>query len=253
MLFGYGRAMHTSIWAESLAFLFPHTCPICEQGEVDTDRGVCPDCEATLHWFLPPWCDICGRPLDAGGETDLPCSDCLAEPPVFQSGRSIMAWDGAVKGAVARLKYGRRFHLGSALAACFVHLLPEYLNPFQYDLILAVPLHPSRLRWRGFNQAQLLAGHIGRQFRVPLAPRLLRRVRDTPPQAGLDREERLANLTEAFQVAVPRKVHGQRILLVDDVMTTGMTLSACAAALLAAGADRVDTLTLARALPGRAP
>jgi ComF family protein len=237
---------------EGISFFFPRRCPFCD-GDQPLEWGVCMDCETTLPWFEPPWCAACGRPLDAGGTLVALCSDCLENRPVYDHGYSVVAYEDTVQQAITRLKYGRDATMGPALGAVLLRLLPATVNPFVYDCVAAVPLHRQRLRWRGFNQALLLAGVVSRKFRLPLRRRLLERIRATPAQAGLDREGRMANLAAAFAVPDRSHVEGKTLLLVDDVMTTGMTLEVCAQALKEAGAKRVDVLTVARALPGRGP
>jgi ComF family protein len=245
--------MLTDIVIEGLRFFFPVICPFCNRSEVEGSRGACPDCDRSLDWFEPPWCVRCGRPVDAGGSPEVLCGDCVAFPPVFDAGRAALTYAEPVQKAITKLKYGRDAKLAVALGDVLLHVVPEHLNPFAYDFITAVPLHPKRLRWRGFNQALLIAETLGRRFRVPLQREAIARVRETPAQAGLDRAARLANLSEAFHAPRPHRIAKKRVLLIDDVVTTGMTLSACAAALKVAGAERVDTLAVARSLPGRAP
>lgn len=144
--------------------------------------------------------------------------------------------------AILRLKYAERPDLGPRLGLAMVGAAGGSRGAI--DLVVPVPLHPKRLAERGYNQAALLAAPVAAALEVPLAPRLLRRRSDTPRQAILDRGARMANVREAFVAREP--AHGKRILLVDDVRTTGATLGACAAALRAAGASRVDTLALAQ-------
>ncbi len=246
---------------EWFAFFAPPICPFCRKDEVEAERGACPECEAALQWLEPPWCDACGLPLDAGDalsgdpgeDEDALCADCLAMPLPLRRARAAVVYGPLVQKAVARMKYGRDDALATALADTLLHLVPEYVDPLAYDWVTGIPLHRDRLRWRGFNQALLLARPLGRRFRIPWSPDLVVRGRATAVQAGLDRTERLRNLADAFVVPRPERVQGRTILLVDDVMTTGMTLAACAQALRDAGAAAVDAVTLARTLAGRGP
>lgn len=243
--------MLKDVVADALSFFFPAECPFCGD-EAVLEWGVCMDCELSLPWFEPPWCAACGRPLDAGGETHALCSDCTIHRPAFDRAYSLLSYESAVQGAVTRYKYGRDATLASGLGAAFLRAIPAYVNPFQYDVVSAVPLHGKRLRWRGFNQAMLLAGAVASRFRLRLDRRLLMRGRETRAQASLDRAGRLENLAGAFHVDPPRAA-GKRVLLFDDVLTTGATAEACAIALKEAGAARVEVITIARALPMHGP
>jgi ComF family protein len=154
---------------------------------------------------------------------------------------------GAVARAIVRLKSGRRSEIARPLG----DLLWQAVAPRKEDLgsavAVPVPLHPSRLAERGFNQSTLLAARLARRLGVPLWPSALSRTRDTPPQATLARGARLANVADAFVARQPEHVSGRNVLLVDDVWTTGATLEACESALLAAGATRVAWAVVARA------
>jgi ComF family protein len=145
-----------------------------------------------------------------------------------------------------RYKYGRDVTLAEVLADLVQRCCP---HPLEHDLLIPVPLHPVRLRWRGFNQALLLAQPLGRTWGVPVDAFALRRSRATPPQVGLDERARRRNVQGAFAVAPGAAIKDRRILLVDDVFTTGATVDECAATLRRAGARCVDVLVLARALP----
>lgn len=147
---------------------------------------------------------------------------------------------------IRRHKYGLDQSLAHALAECLSNPLP--LDGSDYDLIMPVPLHRVRLRWRGFNQAALLGDAIARRLKRPFDAGSLIRIRETDPQTGKSMRERRQNIRDAFVIRRPARIANRRVLLVDDVMTTGATVDECARTLLAAGARRVDVLTLARAL-----
>lgn len=193
-------------------------------------------------------CPICGLPYP-GRTPDHACTDCRLRPPRFARARARAAYRPAGRcpliRALSRLKYGRDISLAPVLCAFLLEDLPLEAD---HDVIVPVPLHPDRLRWRGFNQAVPLARAVGRARGVRIDPMLLRRNRATSPQVGLDALGRRRNVRGAFVVRNAYRAHGQRILLVDDVMTTGATAHECARALYAAGAQRVDALVLARAL-----
>lgn len=151
-----------------------------------------------------------------------------------------------LKRALQRYKYVPDVSLAPALGRLLLAHCP--LTPVSYDVLVPVPLHIRRLRWRGFNQAQLLARHVARQHRLPLDPFSLERARATDPQVELDDDARRRNVAGAFVVPDPARVRGRRVLLVDDVYTTGATANECSRTLLRAGARHVDVLVLARAI-----
>jgi len=153
--------------------------------------------------------------------------------------------EGTIRQAILLFKYGGRLSLGRHLGRLMVEVTDRLLDPREFDLLIPVPLHPKREQERGFNQATLLAKEVGRGYGLPVGRRLLRRVRATEAQRGA-RKEREANVKGAFRVDRPEKVNGRRVLLIDDVFTTGATVSECAKALMAAGAAEVGIYTLAR-------
>ncbi|AKU95879.1 Competence protein F, phosphoribosyltransferase domain protein [Labilithrix luteola] len=156
---------------------------------------------------------------------------------------AVFAYGGAIATAIARCKYGGRPDLAPRLG----EMMATFADSFdgQVDVVVSVPLHPRRLADRGFDQAALLARQIARRLVVPWAPRALARVHDTPKQASLDKAARATNLKGAFVVRTPEAIQGRRVLLVDDVRTTGATLSGCVTALRTTGAEHVWTMVLA--------
>jgi ComF family protein len=235
-----------------LNFLFPPRCAVCDAGlPVDASRRVCAPCFSAMEPLRPPLCGICGTELGAADE-DERCAHCRAAPPAFDSARAITRYHSGTEGSSAvatllqRHKYGLDQSLGRALAE-YLDAAPT-LNADSYDVVIPVPLHRSRLRWRGFNQAALLGAALARRLNRPLDVASLERVRFTPPQTARDRGQRRRNVRDAFAVRRPARIAGRRVLLVDDVMTTGATVDECARALRSAGARRIDVLTLARVL-----
>jgi ComF family protein len=235
-----------------LNFLYPPRCAVCDAGlPIDARRRVCTPCLGAIEPLRPPLCRVCGAPLGAA-EEDERCGHCQAAPPAFDSARAITRYraggDGsnAVATLLRRHKYGLDQSLGRALAE-YLDAAPA-LDVEAYDVVIPVPLHRSRLRWRGFNQAALLGAALARRLDCPLDVATLVRLRATASQTTRDRAQRIRNVRNAFGVRRPVRVAGRRVLLVDDVMTTGATADECARVLRAAGAQRIDVLTLARVL-----
>ncbi len=194
--------------------------------------------ELGLAILSPPRCAACDASVGIGRAF---CPVCAATVLRSTSAGAAFVYGGAMATAITRMKYGDRPELGRVLGA----LLASTAALEAVDLIAPVPLHPTRLAERGFNQSALLAKPLADSVHARFAPRLLSRVRPTPRQAALDRAERRANVAGAFKVRAP--VVGMSILVIDDVRTTGSTLEACERALFAAGAREVRTLVLAEA------
>jgi ComF family protein len=220
------------------SLLFPDRCGACEA----LCRGpFCDPCSETLL-PVPPGCPLCGEP---GDEALLPllkprrCVRCRKDPPPFALARASFLHGGALSEAIHRLKYEGREELARPLGALFAGCEAP-----RTDVVTPIPLHPARLRERGYDQAALLAREAGRRYALPVR-RLLERMRPTRQQVGLDRCRREQNVRAAFR-AMPA-ARGLRVCLVDDVLTTGATAAEAARALLLAGAIRVEVRTLARA------
>jgi len=216
--------------------LFPPRCVGCgKQGAF-----LCAGCREAMPRALPPRCPLCWQPEPRGEE----CGRCGRSRPAFAGARSLYLFEGPVREAVHALKYN---HL-SALARPMGELMASYLKveELPVDLVVPVPLFGRRQRVRGYNQSALLARELARLNGLPLAERGLSRRRDTPPQArSVDAEARRRNVAGAF-AADGSRVEGRRVLLIDDVMTTGATLDACAQAMHQGGAASVWALTFAR-------
>ncbi|OFX10696.1 MAG: amidophosphoribosyltransferase [Alphaproteobacteria bacterium RIFOXYD12_FULL_60_8] len=230
----------------ALDALLPPQCLGC--GElVDAPGALCPTCWEGIRFISQPCCARCGLPFELPDtEEGAPslCAGCIAEPPDFDQARSVLLYDDASRGLILKFKHADRTEGAPAYARWLARAGAEMLA--ECDVIAPVPLHRWRLFLRRYNQAALLARHLGRLSGKPVAPDLLTRCRATPTQGGLDRRGRLGNVKGAFASPRPARVEGKTVLLIDDVFTTGATVGECAKALRRAGAERVFVLTLAR-------
>ncbi|MCE4225620.1 ComF family protein [Methylobacterium sp. C25] len=229
----------------ALGLVYPPTCIACGQATAEP-HALCPACWSGLRLIERPFCERLGTPfaLDLGVGTLL-SPRAIAEPPVFQRARAVALYEGTAQDLVHRLKYGDRLDLGRAMARMMASAGAELIA--ETDLVVPVPLHALRLWRRRFNQAALLARDVASASSLPCDVRALARVKRTRPQVGLTRVQRADNLQGAFRVpeAAKPRLAGRRVLLVDDVATTGATGNAAARALLRGGARQVDLLTFA--------
>jgi ComF family protein len=226
--------------------LLPPRCLGCG-AEVDASGALCATCFGGFTFIAAPMCRVCGVPLEAASDVDLMCGECLRARPDYNQARAVFLYDDASKGLLLRFKHGDRTDAAVHLARWMGRAGGALLE--SCDLIVPVPLHRWRLLWRGYNQAALLANALGRIARKPAVPDALVRTRATPSQGHMDRNARRRNVGGAFKVHRPHVVTGKRVLLIDDVLTTGATAEGCTRALLAAGAKTVDVLVLGRVRP----
>lgn len=223
------------IFWQALDWIFPPSCAGCGR------MGVrwCEDCQAQITRLVEPVCPACGEPAQGL------CLKCLANPPTYSALRSFGYFQGPLREAVHRLKYKSDIGLGEPLSNHLIELYNEF--KWEIDIIAPVPLSNRRQRERGYNQSGLLGRPLAYAINRSYQPGVLMRTRETRSQVGLSAAERRQNVGGAF-TARANQVRGKSILLIDDVTTTGATMSACAQALCQAGASAVYGLTLARAL-----
>ncbi len=228
--------------------VFPSTCRRCGRLlENPGERVLCRRCLEALAPCGDPFCLVCGRFFSGAGEPHA-CAACLVRPPAFSVHRSAARYEGALKDALLLFKYRGYRPLGKPLAVLMHAAYGR--DPLLWEgasLLVPVPLHRRRKRRRGFNQAAVLALELGRLTGLPAAPRALRRMADIPPQTTLGRNDRRENVRGAFQAGKENAVRGRVAVLVDDVFTTGSTLSECARVLRSAGASEVRAVTIAQA------
>jgi ComF family protein len=233
----------------ALDLTLPPRCIGCGE-RVDAAGLACAACWTQLTFIAPPFCDCCGAPFDFAIEGIHRCASCHAHPPAYDRARAAVIYDDGSRGLVLGFKHGDRLHAAPAFGAWVARAGAELLE--DADLITPVPLHRWRLLKRRYNQAALIADHAARRAGVTHLPDLLERHRATPSQGEMGPSARARNVAGAFRLN-PRhadRVKGSRIVLVDDVLTTGATVTACAKVLRRGGAARIDVLTLARVVLG---
>jgi ComF family protein len=244
-----GRALERA--GDALAALFfPAPCRICE-ATLDTASRIpiCPECLDSLRPLEGPLCQVCGRPFVSPMMAQVArplCGLCRRGVYGFDLARSYGGYGDAMVRAVTLLKYYAVTPLGDWFGARLVELVARQPEGFAADVVVPVPLHRTRLRERGYNQAELIARPLARRLGLPLGSYLLARTRPRPDKLKLTRRERWETVRGAYAMREGKRVDNLRVLLVDDVFTSGATLDACARALRRAGAARVVGLTVAR-------
>lgn len=237
---------NSELFHAAVSLLYPATCTICRQ-HLRAGEYLCDACEAKIARIVPPFCETCSEPFDGSINTAFTCANCAHRAIHFDAAVAAYRGRGIVREVIHQFKYNRQIHLRHVVARWLCAALDdERLRNIQFDLIVPVPLHPARQRERGFNQASVLAELLSAQTSIPCKP-LLKRMRYTTTQTALDRSERMKNLHNAFRLRKNADVRGLRVLLIDDVLTTGSTLSECARILKRAGATSVHAATAARA------
>ena len=223
--------------------LLPPRCLACGV-TVSTPGAVCVECWRALRLISAPMCAACGFPFDYDLGAGVLCGECAGRAPPFGRARAVLRYDDASRDLVIAFKHRDRTDAAPTFGTWMARAGAELLD--DADLLVPVPLHRMRLIRRRFNQSALLAHALAGRTGVACAPDALIRTRPTPSQGGLNRAQRLRNVQGAFKVRRAGDMKDRRIVLVDDVLTTGATASACTRVLLRAGAASVDVLTLAR-------
>ena len=217
---------------------------------------LCSDCAANFVPIESPICLSCGIMFKGKEGSNRVCGDCITSPKRFRIARAPVAYDQALMNLIHCYKYSAKIQLAKPLGGLLLFSFQRYWDTENIDLLIPVPLYAGRFRQRGFNQAYLLIYNwkkIAKELNlivpaIQIETHALVRNRSTVPQTGLGRKERMVNIKDAFSVREPEKIEGKRILLVDDVYTTGATVDECSRVLLDNGAKTVDVLTVARAM-----
>jgi competence protein ComFC len=227
--------VYKGFW-RSLDWIYPPVCASC--GE--PGYRLCAECQAKIQYLKGKRCAICGEPLKSGREL---CADCQSSPPPYRAMRNLAVYEGVMRDCIHALKYDSNQGLGEFFCDSLAALVAE--GGWIPDLVMPVPLSPVRMAERGYNQAACIAKPLAARLGIRYHPFGIERTRDTPSQVGLSGDARRRNVEGAFK-ALPEVVNGKVVMIVDDVMTTGSTMEACAKALLEAGAKGVYCLTLGR-------
>jgi competence protein ComFC len=255
-----GRGIRKWLAQASDAFvslLFPAGCRICDQMLTAASRvPICQECLASFEPLPYRKCEICGQPLPGFGGVDEPtpaCPACQQRRYAFARARSFGIYNGALIRAILMLKFEEMQPLGSWFADKLAEMVRGEGEAMAADVVVPVPLHRDRERERGYNQAELIAKPLSRRLKLPYGPVLLVRTRPRPDKQVLTLEEHWSSVRGAFATRPGSQVDKLRVLLVDDVLTTGATLDACSEALLKSGAKSVVGLTVARAASNLLP
>lgn len=244
------RKLLKGIWkysrqvAESTVdLLYPPKCPFCEEILTEQEKQdlVCGLCRGRLQYIGNDYCMKCGRPLLA--EQEEYCRDCGKKQHFFTQGRSVFVYCTPVKQSLFRMKNSNRQEYARFYAEVMYQNFGRWIENSRIDVILPIPMYPAQKRIRGFNQAELLAVKLGKMTGITVARHLLVKGKDTHAQKSLDAKGRAENLKDAFEVKY--RFDGERVLLVDDIYTTGATVDAAAKVLLQAGADGIYVITAA--------
>jgi ComF family protein len=228
-----------------LDFVYPPRCVVCGEW-MDSWTVMCAKCAGDLRRVEHPLCPTCGKPFISAPYDHL-CSVCSQDEQYFDAQRSAIIYEGQWREAILKFKFNGVTSLAKTLADATKNIFETEFKEIQVDSIVPVPLHPTRLRWRGFNQSLTLARRIAKERGFWIDPYSLVRSRPTTPQVRLTPKQREENVKGAFAVARPNFIDGRNILLIDDVTTTGSTLRECSKVLKKAGASKVYALTVARA------
>jgi ComF family protein len=234
-----------------LNLIYPENCYICSAPLVrQRDCGVCANCwgKAVALEIVRPWCQSCGLPFyNIDDDSKHICGNCVLQPPPYTGARSFGYYTAELRRLIQGLKFHKKQNLAWPLSSLLTTAFYESWSRKGFDLVLPVPLHPKRRREREYNQAELLARLLARQLAIPFSKSALRRIRSTSSQIGLTIAQRRENVRDAFRCKDPGQIAHRRVLLIDDVMTTGATAASAVQALLNGGALRVSVLTIARA------
>ena len=230
-----------------LGRLYPEVCQVCDKEKASFYESYrCGSCRSGVEFIELPFCKRCGTPFEGEITNEFTCSNCLDQELHFRSARAAVRLTRVVQDVVHAYKYEGGLWFEPLLAGWLADHAAEVLPPREWDWIVPVPLHWWKARQRSFNQAERLGSILSKATGISMNTKLVRRNRATDTQTRLNRQERAENMKRAFEYRAKERIEGKRIILVDDVLTTGATASACAKVLMRNGAAVVDVWTVAR-------
>ncbi len=235
-----GSRAVSAVYSGMLQLLYPLRCPVCDRIVKPAGERICLECLGRLKILTPPWCMKCGKKLREEGEY---CADCRRKAHVFQRGRALYEYESAAL-PIYRFKYGGRQEYAEYFGGEMAEYLGNFIRGIHPDGLIPIPLHRKRRAARGYNQAELLARAIGRRLEIPVYTKFLVREKNTIPLKYENPQERQNNLKKAFNIA-RNDVKLEKVIVVDDIFTTGSTMDEVSGVLKAAGVKEVYFVTLA--------
>ena len=219
--------------------VFPARCPFCDEIVIPYGEKICSDCIKKIKYVTPPWCMKCGKKMNEEGDL---CNECISKEHFFDRGRALYEYDSIVDG-IYKFKYAGRKEYARVYGEEMAKYLGEFVKSCNADLIIPIPLHKSRQKKRGYNQASLIARCLSDMVGIPVREDILIRSKNTIPLKKLNRYERQNNLKKAFNIG-KNDVKLKTIILIDDIFTTGSTIDEASRVLKSAGADKIYFITL---------
>ncbi|MCK4307540.1 ComF family protein [candidate division WOR-3 bacterium] len=223
-------------------FILPPHCSVCKNPLGDEEKSICDECWGSIQVVTPPFCERCGKPSE-----ESVCNECIEYPHEFTRARALGEYKDVLSSLIRLFKYSHKLSIGRKLGGMLSTVLKndEIMN--YSDALIAVPLYPVRERARGYNQSDIIAREVSNYTGIPKLNGILCRIRPTKSQTELSKEKRKLNVKDAFMVKADEQIKWKKLVLIDDVCTTGATLDECAKELYQAGANEVYALVVARA------
>ncbi|SEW08759.1 ComF family protein [[Clostridium] fimetarium] len=243
----YGRELFSQakkVFYKGVEIIYPSTCPICTQvldKNIDEKVYICEKCRKKLSYIESPRCLQCGKPVD-NAETEF-CYDCSRVKHIYSQGVGVWAYTDEIKNSIYQFKYHNKREYGEFYGFELKNRYESIIKNWDADVLIPVPLHKSKQRKRGYNQAEIIAKSIGKLLDIPVDSQLLKREKKTLAQKELNDKERLKNLENAFKIE-EKVVKYDKVIIVDDIYTTGTTIDSCAKILIDAGVVKVYYISL---------